>query len=203
MSIPQSNADNPYWPYYLKANPNPYLAPGASLPGYPGGTPSAAEAPDPNEIQLTPEEMQELREVRAQKTILAEQRLLEHIPVPIDWVKWVLIARMLRTPDGTQHLMNFATKWIESITHMVNALAQSSAGNIVAAWGHTHLIAQILEQNYMVRSGAAQGIILGLNPLTAAITVAEIFGSIAVPASLAFSGINPTALPKSLGIMKP
>lgn len=115
---------------------------------------------------------------------LGDKRFLENVPIPIDYVQLILLVKMLKSGDFPT-VMEHREK---VIAQMVSSLAESGAGNIVTAWTHSHLIAQILEHNYFVRKGGAKSIIDGANWITGALTIAEIFGAIAVPAALVFSG---------------
>ncbi len=120
---------------------------------------------------------------------LGQFRLLENIPViPVDWAMALLIIAALKKPEGREMLQAIAEKWLDSEARMVAALAQAGAGNVIVGWANSHLIAQILEQNYMIRKGGAKSLIDGMNWLTGATTLAELFGSLAVPATLVYSG---------------
>lgn len=124
---------------------------------------------------------------------LGEKRLLENIPVPVDWVAALIIAKSLKTPEGLKFISVLGTKWLDAQAEMVHALAQSGAGNIISAYANAHLIAQILEQNYMIRKGGAAGIMDGLNKLVATEELKTFLSaSINVPGTLVFSGKGST-----------
>lgn len=124
-------------------------------------------------------------------------RLLENIPVPVDWIGYLLIAKLIK--EKPELLAKIVDKWLDAEADMVHALAQAGAGNIITAWAHSHLIAMILEQNYMIRKGGAAGLVSGMNWLTGAEVASSFlsilgahFGDINVPQSLVFSGRKTT-----------
>ncbi len=131
-----------------------------------------------------------------------EKRLLDVGLVSPQWIQWLSIIRIMKMPGGPEILQKVLHDWLQSQTQIMRALAESGSGNIIVAWAHSHIIAMMLEQNYMIRKGGAAGIMDGLNKLTGTITLAEIFGQIAVPSVLAFSGV-PISKPGSLkGLLK-
>lgn len=133
---------------------------------------------------------------------LNEFRLLENIMIPVDWAMALLLVKAMKTERGAQLIEKFGEKWLDSEARIIQALAQSGAGNIITAYSHGHLIAMMLEHSYMIRKGGAGNWIGSMNWLTGATVIAEIFGSIAVPSVLAFSS-GGEVLPKHLSLAAP
>lgn len=125
-----------------------------------------------------------------QNEALADKRYLENTPIPIDYLQALVLIKILKNPEGIETLQKLYATKMESEAKIITGLAQSGAGNIIVAWAHSHIIAMILEHNYYIRKGGAQGLIDGMNWLTGAITLSEIVGNVAVPSVLAFSGVG-------------
>lgn len=130
-------------------------------------------------------------------------RLMENIIVPIDYVQALILVKLMKEKEyGT--IKEIFTVRDNNIARMVKALAESGAGNLITAWAHSHIIAQLLEHNYYTRKGAAEVLVSGMNWLTGAAATAELVGAFTVPATLVFGGGGGSAgaLAKILGGMK-
>lgn len=92
-----------------------------------------------------------------------DARLMENIPVPIDWAMGLVVLYNMRTKDGREFLKDIFKKYMDSVTSICGHLAQAGAANIVTAYGHQVLIANILEHNYIMQAAGAGGFATGLN----------------------------------------
>jgi len=138
---------------------------------------------------LPPEQQKIVQQAIASGELgLGQYRLLENIFVPVDLAQALILIKLIKTPEGQRLAEKFGEKWLDTQARMVVALAESGTGNIITAWAHSHLIAMMLEHNYMIRKGGAGGLVAGMNWLTGAVTLAEIIGDINVPSTLVFSG---------------
>jgi len=133
-------------------------------------------------------------------------RFMENIIVPIDYVQALILVKLAKEKEYGVIKEIFATR-DNNIARMVKALAESGCGNIITAWTHSHIIAQVLEHNYMIRKGGTWAVIEGANWLTGALALAEVIGSFSVPATLVFGATKGAfseagALAKILGSLK-
>jgi hypothetical protein len=159
--------------------------------------------------QITPEQFIENTGGQQPGQDLGDYRFLENIVVPVDWAMALAVIKIAkeRKWDVLENLFKIRE---DNIGRMVVALAQSGTGNIITAFSHGHLIAMLLEHNYLTRKGSAKSWHDSMAWLTGATTIAEIFGQVAVPSTLvfsaatgeAFSPIGAGALAKILGAVK-
>lgn len=119
---------------------------------------------------------------------LGEYRLLENVPfIPVDVLQWALIYKILKQPKGYQMLVSLIKEHYKSVVDIVRPLAQAGTGNLVSAWTHAHLIAQILEHNYLIRKGGAKSIVDGASWITAGAWISGLIGGFSAPSSIAYS----------------
>ena len=142
---------------------------------------------------LTDEEKKQLQKIRQAESQLSQvkslesQRLLEFDAQLTPYTQLLAIVWLAKNrPDILKTLGN---KWLDTQARVMVALAQAGAGNLVNAWANSHLIAMMLEHNYMIRKGGAGGLIARMNWLTGALALAEIIGGISVPSTLVYSAV--------------
>lgn len=120
-------------------------------------------------------------------------RLMEDIPLPIDQAQSLLLFWMLSRKDGVPFIQKIAHDYFDTIKHSITALAQAGAGNMITAYGHSLIISNMLEHNYMIHQGATRGLADALNWLVASEEGKSWFtaifggGGFAVPKMLSFS----------------
>jgi len=137
----------------------------------------------------------------ATATDLGAFRFMENIILPIDYVQALLLVKLAKEKEYGVIKEIFATR-DNNIARMVKALAESGTANIITAWTHSHMIAQILEHNYMIRKGGTWAVMEGANWLTGAATLDALIGSCGNLATLIFGGAgggSAGALAKILG----
>lgn len=118
---------------------------------------------------------------------ISDFRLAENIPVPIDWILYIVLIKLLRDPKGLDVLKAIATKWLDTMARIGSSLAQASPGSLVSSWTHSHILAMMLEHSYMIRKLGARTLVDGSNWLTGVLAAAEVLGDVAGPASLVYS----------------
>src|SRR3990170_8482130 len=136
-----------------------------------------------------------------------EFRLLENLmftpDIPIALIFVAVIARAFKTPEGRKQVIDFAEKFLETQARMVVALAQAGSGNMITAWAYSHLIAMMLEQNYMIRKGGAKSLVDGMNWITAANVLSNLLQGFSSTQSIAFDdgGVKGKGLLGTLGAL--
>jgi len=121
-------------------------------------------------------------------------RLMENLPIPADQLQ-ALIMLFLMWKDRPL-LRDIAKMYFKTLESTMGHLAQAGAGNLITAWTHPILIANILEHNYMIAAGAAGGMEASTQWIAGAMTasnvLASIFGSkgFDVPTTLILAGVG-------------
>jgi hypothetical protein len=125
-----------------------------------------------------------------------DARLGEAIPIPVDWAFWLVALLNMRNKDGLAFLKEVFKKYMDTITSVCGHLAQAGAGNILTAYGHQIIIANVLEHNYMMQAGGAGGIESVLTPLVTVSEAGSIIDGIVgghgfdIPSTLILAGVG-------------
>jgi hypothetical protein len=157
--------------------------------------------PDIRGTEDVTEDARRLEEERLKKLVdMGEFRFMENIIIPIDYVQALLLVKLAKEKQYDVIKEIFATR-DNTIARMVKALAEGGGCNLISAWVNGHIIAQLLEHNYMIRKGGAVSIVQGANWLAGTAATAELVGAFSVPATLIFGGGGSSAgaLAKILG----
>jgi len=114
---------------------------------------------------------------------------------PDDLLGLMLLFNM-RTKEGRDFLRDIFKKYMDTVLGICGHLAQSGAGNLLTAYGHQIIIANVLEHNYMMQAAGAGGIESVLTPLVAVSEAGSIIDGILggkgfdVPSTLILAGVG-------------
>lgn len=111
------------------------------------------------------QERPQIRELEFWQLYMSYYRNLEFTPIPIDWILWAVVKKLLKTREGMKTLERVVLKWLDTESRLGVALAQSSAGNPLAAYSSALLMGMMMEHNYMIKVGGAGNVQRGLAAL--------------------------------------
>ncbi len=122
------------------------------------------------------------------------KRLLEDLPIPADELQALgILFLMWKDRPMLESIIKQYFKVLEST---MGHLAQGATANLITAWTHPILIANILEHNYMIASGAAGGMEASTQWIAGAMTASNVLSAVFggkgfdVPSTLILAGVG-------------
>jgi hypothetical protein len=103
-------------------------------------------------------------------------RLMEDLPISADY--WQALAVLFLMWKDRPMLERIIKDYFKVLSETMGHLAQAATGNLITAWTHPILIANILEHNYMIASGAAGGMEQSTQWIAGALTGSSVLSAI-------------------------
>ena len=127
-----------------------------------------------------------------------DARLLEanSLGLKPDDIMGLILLFNMRNKEGLAFLKDIIKEYLKTIVSVCGHLAQAGAANILTAYGHQILIANVLEHNYMMQAGGAGGFENLLTPLMAVSEAGSIIDGLFggkgfdIPSTLILAGVG-------------